>query len=210
MISPARRSAGFTLMELIVVIALIAILTNIGMTFFFKMSDNWRQARGRMDLNAKADTILSEIGRDIRGVVSARISGRAISGVAGTAEDSRFFKIPLENDEIRIPIMQPVTPDGPSVLQRVAYRVEREAGRHRLVRIADASVAGAMPSPRVVPMADGVLALRFEYTGDFQTWRSEWSESRLPKAVKVSMTLMDSGLPDEQISRKAVFCVPVE
>jgi prepilin-type N-terminal cleavage/methylation domain-containing protein len=208
--SGVRRSYGFTLMELIVVIGLIAVLTNLGMTFFFKMSDNWRQTRGRMDLNAKADVILADMGSDIRDVVSARLSGRTITSRTGTAEDTRFFKIPLEDDEIQIPVLQPVVPDGPPVLQRVAYHVEREAGRHRLVRVSDASLAGSMGNPHTIPLADGVLGLRFEYTGDFSVWHTSWTEAKLPRAVRVSMTLMDPGLPTEQISRKAVFCVPVE
>ena len=51
----------------------------------------------------------------------------------------------------------------------------------------------------------GVVGFRVEYLDDDGAWRREWDESGLPRAVRVSLTLMDPIRPETQIARKAVF-----
>ena len=74
----ARSTRGFTLLELIVVIGLMAIVTAWASSAFFKMSDAWRRISLRAELDARADQALDQMRADFAEVLSPELSARAV------------------------------------------------------------------------------------------------------------------------------------
>jgi len=98
-----RPRDGFTLIELLVVIALLGMTTTLGMTMLYRVSEAWRQTAIRTELDAKAVRIFSSMQQDFGQVVSASVSGEGIRGSSQTAQDTRFFRIPLQDDVMVLP-----------------------------------------------------------------------------------------------------------
>ena len=204
------QRSGFTLIELLVVIALLGMTTTLGMTILYRVSEAWRQTTIRAELDAKADYILSQMGQDFAQVVSAQVSGQGIRGSSQTAQDPRFFGVPLQDDVVVLPVT--LSPE-PGELPRqvdVGYHIDREEGAHTLVRTT--TIPGNTESVASVKVSDGVLAMRIEYAAKApgSAWQSPWSNAALPGAVRISLTLADPDRPYEQIARKAVFPIYVD
>jgi prepilin-type N-terminal cleavage/methylation domain-containing protein len=207
-----RHSSGFTLIELIIVLGLMGMATTLGMTMLYRVSDAWRQTSRRTELNARADEIIKQMQKDFAEVVSSRLAGVSVHGTSKTGQDSRFFKVLLEDDEVVIPVEIVAGPGGPLQRANVRYRIERQDGGSTLMRVTRA--LGDEKAPvTTVKVADGVLAMRIEYLGKGPdaSWQNDWANPAAPAAVRVSVTLAD---PDryaaEQISRKAVFPIRVD
>ena len=150
--------------------------------------------------------------RDFAEVLSAKLSGVSIRGTAVTAEDERFFKIPIEDDAIVIPIrLAPTRKDEGALAASVGYRVERANGSHTLMRTLG-PLGPEMPGENKLEVAEGVLAMRAEYLpkAPGSEWQTGWTSAELPGAVRVSLTLMDTNRYFEQVSRKAVFAIKVD
>ena len=206
--SSHRPAAGFTLLELLVVIVLLGVATDLGMVMFSKMSDAWKRTTVLTDLDARATDAFNEMRQDFAEVVSSKISGVALSGKVRTAQDDRFFMMPLEDDQVAIPVDLPTGTNGLTQRATVRYQVEREKGRHVLMRATE--LPGNVSNN--LKVADGVLGIRFEYLGrePGSTWEKGWSKPVMPGAVRVSLTLMDPDRYYEQASRKAVFSIHVD
>lgn len=198
------RSGGFTLIELIVVIGVLAVPATIGTIMLSRITDAWRTESARSDLSARAEYVFSQMRQDVSSAVSAGVSGSAIKGMVQTAEDERYHRVPLEDDRFFIPAMLPAA-DGTPQRADVGYYVDREDGECRLMRTV--RVSGATDSvPQ--PVAAGVLAMRVEYAGG-QGWQEGWSSGINPDAVRVSLVLLSADRPWEQVVRSSVFPVHV-
>ena len=207
----ARACLGFTLLELLVVIALMGVATSLGMVMFFKVGDTWRRIEIRAELDARANYAFEQMRKDLTEVVSAKVSGFSVRGVTQTTQDKRFFKIPLEHDRIAIPVQLPAQPGRAAVCANVGYHIERKDGAYTLVRTTG-PLGPEWPAANPLKVADGVLAMRIEYLPEAHdaAWRTQWSKPTLPQAVCVSLTLMDPHRTYEQIARKAVFPIRVD
>ncbi|MCX5758558.1 MAG: type II secretion system protein [Candidatus Hydrogenedentes bacterium] len=196
----SRHTSGFTLLELLTVIVLMGVATTMGVMMLFKVSDAWRDTARRIELDEMANRILDELRQDFGAVVSPSVDGASIRGVTRTANDARFFKIPLEDDRVTLPASLPMKPDGPPERVDISYQVNRQDGQTALLRTVNTPGAAGAPAK----VADGVLALRFEYVehGSDGAWHVGWSKPALPAAVRVS--------PYEQISRDTVFPIRVD
>ena len=73
-----RDVRGFTLLELLVVIALMGIATDLGLVMFSKMSDVWAGTTSLVELDARAD--------DGKACSSEAVSGSACRGTTVWAE----------------------------------------------------------------------------------------------------------------------------
>jgi prepilin-type N-terminal cleavage/methylation domain-containing protein len=208
------QKSGFTIIEIIVVIALMGIVTSLGTMAFIEMTQLWNQTRARAELDARADMIFKHFREDIGRIISPVISGVPVRGNSRTTKDNeRFFDIELADDEIVLPVLMATVPDNNTVAATVLYHVEREGGSDTLVRVAG-DLSDETPSGARTEVAHGVLRFRVEYAGmgGDADWVPGWSGPTLPQAIRVSLTLADpeiSGGRGEQISRKAIFTVPV-
>jgi prepilin-type N-terminal cleavage/methylation domain-containing protein len=189
-----KRSAGFTLIEIIMVLALMGVAATLGTVIFSRISDVWKQTTIRTELGVTANMIFDQMRRDFSEVVSPKLSGAVVKGTSQSVRDNRFFKVAIEDDQVVIPVEIVAGPDGRVQRLDVKYHIDRKDGGATLMRTM-ARPGGAETA--TVKLADGVLAMAIEYAGTG------------PSAVRVSVTLMDSVRTYEQISSKAVFPIEV-
>jgi prepilin-type N-terminal cleavage/methylation domain-containing protein len=198
------RTRGFSLIELIVVIGVLTVPATIGTLMLNRITDTWRAESTRTELDSRAQYIFDQMKQDFSEAVSAKLSGEAIKGLAQTAQDKRYHRVPLEDDRFFIPAAL-AGADGTPRRADVGYYIARENGQCRLMRAV--RVPGAA-TPIEQPVAEGVLSMRVEYAGA-QGWQAGWSSGVNPEAVRVSLVLMDMDMNWEQVARKAVFSVHV-
>lgn len=208
MIARVSLRRGFTLVELLVVIAVLAVVSTIGMRAFFMVSDGWRQQSLRVALTERATAALDSLQRDLAQVCSARLGGVAISGQSHLEESKRYGRVPLEDDVIVLPVHQRNTPEGAEVRQQVRYEIDRSGSVPKLVRRV-APLGSAPEEGAALEVAAGVLSMRLEYF-DGTTWQRAWSAATQPLAVRVGLVLQDLDRPYEQTARSAVFAIAVE
>ena len=214
-----KRSRGFSLIELLTVLAVLAVVTTIGTTMFFKVNDLWRKTTIRGQLDDTVARVDKELGRDLGMTLSSTLSGVAIQGVRREAEvavdlaaveadvvqrqDDDWVIIPVE--EVDLKSLQPRR-------YNVLYRVQRaseEALAGTLVRESFA-LDGAVPEEvSGMPLASGVQAVRAQYY-DGEAWRDAWSEGHNPEAVRVTLVLQDEARPWEQVARMLSYPVHVK
>jgi prepilin-type N-terminal cleavage/methylation domain-containing protein len=203
-ISQAR---GFTLFELLVVLAVLSVVSTIGVTAYSRVTGVWRISAMRMELGATADNIFNSIRRDLESVASSRRTGQVIQGIDVLSEDAMYGRVPLDNDRIILPIVQ-VGLNGTAERVAVRYHVRRDGAPDQLTRTLG-PMDGTEPNGASQVIANNVLALDIEYLSA-GAWQPAWSGAEQPEAVKVNLTLTGSGQwRNEQITRSAVFPVYV-
>ncbi len=210
-----RGRRGFTLLELLVVMALMGIVTSLGTTMFFRMTSYWNDLKNLTELDAMAGDAFSSMHQDFADTLSARLSGVALQGISREAEnDPNYVDRDLEDDEIVLPIQTSGVGQRSLTGGRVRYLVERDpsASTYTLVRFAGGLSDGGPPVGGRIPVIEraNVIRLRFEYQpAGSSEWRPDWRDTTLPGAVRVSMTLSMPERSHLQVSRKAVFPIHV-
>lgn len=201
-----QRTAGFTLFELLVVLAIMGIVSTIGIGAFFNMTGAWRLSTFRMDLGDAADGVLNAIKDDLDHLPSSKLSGQAIQGVDFLNDEAKYQDlVRLEDDRLVIPIVQTGL-NGKTERLSVQYRVQRENTPHVLTR----GDFAAGPESGGQTIAEGVLSFELAFLkGD--TWQPAWSEPYNPDAIRVSVTLQGAyPRVNEQISRSAILPIHVK
>ena len=198
-----RKHAGFTLLELLIVIALLGVVTTMGLRAYGAMTARWNDTKATMEMHDAAGRALESIRRDLKAAPGAAVTGQGLLGQPGEARDeNRFWGHELADDSIVIPA---VDPEDPGRLQLVRYLVERGRQTPRLVRVASRDGQNG----RVV-IADGVLgfSVRFRAEPD-GTWVSSWNHNRIPAQVAVNVVMMNPGNPQAQLVRREVVTLHV-
>lgn len=205
-----RSTAGFTLMELLVVLAILGVVSSIGVGAFFNITGAWRLSTFRMDLGDNAKAGLDAIGADVGHVVASRHTGHAIRGMDVLNEDVKYQgMVRLEDDRLILPVARR-NRDGNTERMAVRYHVEREAEPGFILYRTLGALDGAEPAGARQEIARGVLTFEVEYLHD-GTWHDGWDASHHPDGIRVSLTVQ--GLPSrprEQISRSAFFPIHVK
>jgi len=206
MISTRERN-GFSLVEMIVAIGLLAILTSIGTVMFFRMSDLWARGRLRVHLDAVAEMALAELRDDCAEIIPSATAGQALQGIEGEVKDQVLWAN-VPDDKVVLPVLS-TGMMGRRSAAAVSYHIDREA--NALVRTANDPRAET-PSPSRAVVTEGIAGLCIEYATGSATepWVRSWSESRHPEAIRVSVLVVDKDQPSEQVSRKAVFPIHVQ
>lgn len=206
---PKRRAGGFSLIELIVVMAILAVVTTLGVTTFSSMTGAWHDAKTLAELDTMAGDAFRSMQRDFADVISASLCGSAVRGIRRDIQDA--LRPSLADDRVVIPIQ--TAGMGRSALTggAVMYQVVRSGGRQRLVRtVGGVSEEAPSGSPQEIVERAEVIRLRFEYAGEADSqWLPDWHRPTSPRAVRVSLTLADLYRPDLQIARKTVFPIYV-
>ena len=212
------KQQGFTLFELVVVIALIGVAATLGGSMLVKIMDGWRRISVRAELDAMADVVFERMEKDFADVLSADLTGVSLVGITQTVEDDeQYFDRKLADDMIILKVRTSTEPNRPAAGTTVMYRVERAEGRHLLVQTlgdlaTDMPIGGRI---ELIPQAD-VLRMRIEYAAKDGTWvdveQSEgWFDvENLPRAVRVSLTLAHRDRAFEQVARSKVFPIHVD
>ncbi|MCP4641839.1 MAG: prepilin-type N-terminal cleavage/methylation domain-containing protein, partial [bacterium] len=143
--------AGFTLMELLVVLAIMGVASTMGMVTFSRMNSIWSETKGRTEMDRKAEDALNSMREDLAAVQSPGSTGAPLVGTAANAQDPRFWGVTFANDNIVIPV---------AGAQSVTYAIERTKDGANLVRKVG-PLYGGKSMDQIV--AKDVLQLRLEY-----------------------------------------------
>lgn len=204
------KQAGFTLFELLVVLAAMGVVSTIGVGAFFNVTDAWRQSAFRMELGDKAESVLNSVKADIDRVAATNRTGQAIQGTDGLTEKDRYERVRLGDDRIVLPLVQKGS-DGTTERLAVMYHVQRNDAPRVLTRTIG-PLNGTEPAGARQEIGSdvSVLSLEIEYL-DKGTWQDGWSENHHPDAVRVSVTVGgQQSRPYEQITRSRIYPIHVK
>ncbi len=220
----AARQAGFSLLEILVVMALLAVLSTIGATMFIKVSDAWRTAHTRTDLIRTSDAFFSQFRKDVQHMLATQQTGIALHGeaVEYTESDSSLplYDVPRGVDSITLPVTMPVSDQGYERRYAVTYAVDNSVSPpalHRSTRPLDI-LEGDLSKP-LSPndieesqiLLEGVIALRLEYYNgqaspqEDAAWTTSWDGEKHPRAIRMGLVLAHPDRLDRQLSRQATF-----
>lgn len=204
------RSGGFTLIELIVVIGLLAVVTAMGTRMFSIMTQTWNETRAMTELDAEAERIFDSFGRDVENTLASNLAGQTVLGVRHEIDDPRIHKARLDDDSIVIPV-QGTAEEGPMAGGgRVRYTIDRVGGRQVLTRTIGPFTAETPQAGRIdVSGRANVTQLRLEYADSRGNWHDRWTQSEHPRIVRMNITLEHPTRSYIEITRKAAFFIHV-
>ena len=212
---PRDKRGGFTLLELIIVVAISGVVMAIGSSTFVAVASAWNESKTVTELDAQADLALETIRRDITDALSAEVSGVAIRGASKTVSDSRTYPAAQHaDDSLMIPIRALDPSRELSVPASVGYRVDRGAGATGVLVRTVGPLGTANPQTNRLEVMPGAVVQGFnvEYLvpGGNGLWVDEWTEPRMPAAVRISLAIEDTDRPNQfQSSRQIVIPVRV-
>lgn len=207
-----KPSGGFTLLELIITIAILGAVTGMGATAFTGVTTAWSNAQSEAELDRRVDEVFNAFQEDVSDTLSARLSGEPVLGIAREVNSDRYFDRVLADDMIVLPIQHSAADTRMRSGSKVAWRVQRNQDTSILVR-----AIGALDQPipsggmtNELGEADVVrLSFEFEAVDEPGKWVREWSRNEHPAAVKMTLVVADTGRPWVQIGREAVFPINV-
>ena len=208
-----RRRAGFTLLEVLVVLTILGVVSTLGTSAFVTVTSAWNERKALAELDAQAEEAFDTIRRDLADALSYELSSVAITGRSRDAVDTDTVPAAHNaDDSVSIPVQGAAAGRTRQEAAMVAYSVDRGAAEGSLIRTAG-SLDDNFPTTgrqEVIPRAHTV-AFRAEYLSDDpdRLWETEWHGPGHPKALRISLTLEHPDRPDLQISRKAVIRVHV-
>ncbi len=208
-----KQRRGFSLIELLTVLAVLSVVTTIGTTMFFKVNDLWRMTSIRGQLDDAMGNVDEQLTRDFGMVLSSTLSGVPLRGVRRETDvpEGNLFRR-LNDDWLVIPVEEVDIKSGVPRRYNVIYQVQRnneESAAGVLIRARrplGEPVPGKLGGMEV---ATGVLSMRCEYL-DGGKWVDAWSGDGMPEAVRVSLTLADASQPWEQVSRVLTYPIHVK
>lgn len=205
-----NKRRGFTLLELMMVLAILSVVSTLGATAFFRMTSLWRDTSASMDLNAKCVDVFNMMRNDAERILSAQRSGYAITGVDALEEEATLNRHYPENDEVILPIQQRRMGKGPWEQLAVRYSIDRaDAQNPKLVRSVGPN-DGSVPTHAAQILAEAVVSMNITYLDGEKGWVEQWSAAHHPKALRVSLAIGTVNRPGEHISREAVFPIHVK
>lgn len=211
-----EKKGGFTLLEVLVSIAILGVVTSLGVQAFFGLTGAWRETRRLAELEVATQAALDRMGDTFATAIASSLARQAIQGERRDTTDPRFWDTVLANDRVAFPVYIE-SAGGETVPARVTFAVERDQLGNDLVRVEMPldDTTGESKQTRILEKGD-VLRLRFEYADpDTGQWLETWSKAQMPGAVRVSMAVAYReripvpGAPRTQIARKAVFPIRV-
>ncbi len=199
---------GFSLVEMLVVMAVLSVVTTIGVTMFATITGSYRETERRMDLGNVAQNAFDSIRKDCSQVTTSSLAGVPLRGVREMEEQVRYGRVPLEDDRLILPVsyFNPLQDRMEHVT--VMYHIDRSEGQPKLVRTMQGGYGAEDPAGAQEVIIPGALSMRFEFF-DGTAWQPGWSAATHPEAVRCSITVSDLDRPYEQVSRSAAFPIRV-
>ena len=202
------KTAGFTLMELLVSLAILSVVTTIGTAILVKVTDAHRQTELRLNLEDRAEFALGQIRDDCGRVVSSTYANAALIGEKLGIEEEAGTGVMKMESRLVLPVAPLDAASGGPEPASVMYHLVREGKElPRLMRTV--GKLGSIPEGASQEVAKGVTMLWVEYQDGGGNWVDEWSGPGMPKALRVNLVLADELRPYEQIARRAAFLIQV-
>ena len=206
----SARSKGFSLIELLTVIAVLSVVMSLGTSMFFKIMDVGNYSARALRMEEKANNAFATMRRDFTQMLSTAQAGTTISGEHRELQDDVLaWGMKLEDDRVTLPVS--TKNPGTDLVEQwsVVYKMGHgEQGTPRLERSQMPLGQGDTDGPIQV-VAEWVTALNIEYH-DGVSWRPSWNQSQAPQSVRVSLVLMSPNRRTEQIARKSTFTLHVK
>ena len=197
------RRGGFTLFELLVSLAILSVVSTLSVSAFISANDYWNDLSATAQLEKNATTALDSMGEDFARILPSRLSNTALRGTTGSfLDDSHSWPATFEDDRLEMLVDQYNAASKQREMATVAYSVDRHSTAPRLVRTARGSAA------METVVATNVAGLRLSWF-DGKQWSDVWEQAGLPRAVRVSLSLIDPARPSRNLARTAVFNVNV-
>jgi len=192
--TPPKPNAGFTLLELLIALSLLAVITTTLFALFNSVLDTTGHARKHMSADQTGRAILTIIQDDLRYLHQ------------DAAPPTCTFSTTPQRDFVSEQFLLGFTTTSSLAftehatkrsLQYVEYTIKRENKGYSLIRYerVHPTVKGDFPPVRYV-LAERLLNCSFEYfNSSHNQFQSDWKENRLPAAVRLSFTLGTKAAP---------------
>ena len=219
-----RQQRGYTLLELLVVIAMMGVLSTMMTQIWFELMGGHRISKVRMTLERNTQNAFETMRADFDMALSTAAADGPLVGTRSLEESveaqlgSTVTLKRLASDSVSFATRRPNI-DGQLAAQRVTYRIKRPkapegdeapVSQDPVLMRAWTPLDEAAGEGGEYSVLDGATEMLIEYW-DGGEWHDEWSGETNPEAVRVSLTAM---VPledvwadelDEAVSRVAVF-----
>ncbi len=200
-----RRTSGFTLLEVLLAMAILAVIITVIYTSFSTAERNIKQAEESRDDTDVARTLISRLSDDIANAYvspSMNQQGATLTIFYGKKEEVGDGEDKVRHDDIYLTTLTNWRrPDTQEMdLWEVGYyfKEKPEGQGYALYRREKRILSKDTPALEggdEYEITDRVVNLQFRYTSDGKNWVDEWdSRSKpvgflLPKAVEITLTL---------------------
>lgn len=203
------KRAGLTLIELITGIAVLSVLSTIGMSILTEAMDGWSVAKIHRRLDHQAEDVFAQMRQDFDRVTSSALTGVSLIGGERRDDDANRTGLVRMDSFFILPVAL-AQENGPDKTASVMYHLGRGKADALLRTLGSLGANPPNGAEQALLEDSAPLNMRAEYLDAQGQWRPEWKEPRLPEAVRVSLTLCDANRPNEQIVRKSVFALHVK
>lgn len=193
MTGPRTSEAGFTLVELLVALAIFALISVAGVMLLRSGSDTQLTVKGRLEDLSRTNRLYNAMEGDLAQAIARPVRDQSGQPVPAFTENDAgtpsalfgFVRAGWSNFD-----------EAPRAgLQRVAYVLEDGA----LKRISWPMLDGAAPTDAAT-LVENVSAAQLQYRDERGEWRSDWTATdanALPRAVELRLTL--DGKPEQRM-----------
>ncbi len=193
MTNQSASEAGFTLVELLVALAIFAMISVAGVTLLRSGSDTQIAVKKRLEDYSRSNRLYNTMEGDLAQAVMRPVRDQAGGSVPAFTEGDTtvpgalfgFVRAGWSNYD-----------EAPRAgLQRVAYTLEGDA----LKRVSWPMLDGAEPSD-VATLVENVSAVRLQFRDEQGEWRRDWTATdatALPRALELRLTIR--GKPQQRM-----------